>query len=439
MGLDLKLVGLLFFVARSWDAVSDPIVGAMSDRTRMAYGRRRPWIVIGTPLLLLASYFVLIPPASMSNWTIGLSIFLFYTFWTAVYIPYQSWGAEVSTDYHERTRVAAFREGGSVIGVLVGIGIPLLLVDPVAEPLRQLLWPGGLGLTPSLGSTLTVIFLTVLVLLPITAYAACKLMPDPPTQHSVKISWRQSLGIFKRNLPLRRLVIAYFAAQLGFLIFLSSVQLIITQGLQIKAFLLLIFVQQLVAIACVPAWTRVAGRIGKHRAYCISLAFTIVGLLALNIIPSGNLPIAMLVFLFNGIGSSGKLIFPPALVADTVDYDTATTGTREAGTHVAIMNLANKATFAMSVGLAYPLFALVGFNASGANPPDVLFALMANQHPATRARVVSRYSGHVEFSTHASANDCTEKRPCSQRASGVSSTERLIPMMSNGEIKCPPF
>lgn len=378
MGLNLAAVGLVFFLARTWDAVTDPIIGGLSDRTRSKYGRRRPWIVAATPFVLISSFFVLVPQGPQTVTSLGLSIFVFYVFWTMVYIPYQSWGAEISDDYIERTRIAGYREAGTVLGVLVGIGIPLLLIDPIADPIRRVIWPDGLGLDTSLGSILEIIFVTVLVLLPITVVAACSFMPETVEKSPAPISWRQTASVIVRNKPFQRLFTGYFVAQLGFLIFLSSVTLLITRGLEIEAFLFLVFVQHLVAILAVPFWLKVADRFGKHRAYCASLAVIIIGFLSLNAVEPGDLWMATLVFLFNGLGSSGKLILPAALAADTVDYDTLRTGSREAGTHVALLNLANKATFALSVGISFPLLALAGFDPSAAqNTQGAINALMA--------------------------------------------------------------
>ncbi len=377
VGLDLALVGLIFFLARSWDALTDPIVGALSDRTKSRFGRRRPWIVLGTPALMIVSYFVLLPNSNASSFEIGLMLFLFYALWTVVFIPFQAWGAEVSGNYDQRTRVATFRESGTVLGVLIGIGIPLLLVDPFAQPLRSMLWPQGMDLSPSLDSVLTIIFITVLVLLPLTAAAACILMPDPPDRSARSTHWRQTGAVLLRNKSLRRLSFGYFVAQLGFLIFLSSVQLLITRGLQIQAFLFLIFLQHIVAIGAMPIWLRLGKKFGKHRAYCFSLLLSALGLMALNLVPSGDLNAASLVFLFAGLGSSGKLIFPPALAADTVDYDTLTTGCREAGTHMAVLNLVNKSTFAISVGLVFPLLAFSGFDPTASAPDSGQPMLMA--------------------------------------------------------------
>ena len=377
LGLGLAAVGLLFLLARGWDAITDPLIGAFSDRTSSRFGRRRPWIMVGTPLVLLTSYFVLVPAEGTTLWQLGIAIFAFYVFWTMVFIPYQSWGTELSSDYEQRTRIAGYREAGAVLGVLLGIGIPLLLVDPIAAPVRDLIWPDGLGLEPSLRNVLFIIFCTVLVLLPVTSFLACRFVPDRPVPLSARLTWQQTASVLGRNKPFRRLFIGYFIAQLGFLIFLSSVQMLIVRGLQIEAFLFLIFVQHLVAIATVPLWLKLSRRIGKHAAYCASLSFIIVGFLALNFVQPGVLWMAVVVFMFNGLGSSGKLILPPSLAADTIDYDTLKTGAREEGSHIALLNMANKITFAVSIAITFVLLSFTGFDpASATNSQSAINTLM---------------------------------------------------------------
>ena len=376
-GLGLAAVGLLFLLARGWDAFTDPVIGAFSDRSGSRFGRRRPWIVVGTPLLMLTSYFVLVPGEGASLLTLGIAIFAFYVFWTMIFIPYQSWGTELSPDYEQRTRIAGYREGGAVLGVLLGLGIPLLLVDPIAAPLRDLIWPGGLGLEPTLRNVLFIIFCTVMVLLPLASFLACRFVPDRAVPVSSRLSWRQTASVIKRNKPFQRLFLGYFIAQLGFLIFLSAVQMLITRGLQIEAFLFLVFIQHIVAILTVPLWLKVARRFGKHAAYCASLIFIIIGFLALNFVQPGVLWMAALVFMFNGLGASGKLILPPSLAADTIDYDTMKTGAREEGSHIALLNMANKITFAISIAITFVLLSFSGFDpASATNSQSAIDTLM---------------------------------------------------------------
>lgn len=378
MGLSLAAVGTLFFVARAWDALTDPVIGALSDRSAGRFGRRRPWILAGTPLLLIASYYVLVPGEKTSIAALGLAIFTFYVVWTVVFIPYQSWGAEISRNYEQRTRIAGYREAGTVLGVLVGIGIPLLIVDPIAQPLRTLIWPEGLGLDASLRNVLLIIFFTTLVMFPVAAIISCLFVPDRQISSSNRPTWRQTAGVIVRNKPFRRLFIGYLIAQLGFLIFLSAVQMLITRGLEIEAFLFLVFVQHLVAIAAIPFWLWLAARYSKHAAYCASLIVIIIGFLALNFVKPGALWMATLLFMFNGLGSSGKLILPASLAADTIDYDTLKTGAKEAGSHIALLNVANKITFAISIGITFILLSFTGFDpSSDSNSESAIDALMA--------------------------------------------------------------
>lgn len=122
-------VGALLFGARLWDLVTDLGVGWASDRTRSRYGRRRPWIVLGTPILLIGAWYLFTPPDT-ATWVylLGWSL-VAYLGWSMIMLPYQTWGAELSTDYDERSRVTAAREIFAVIGTLVAIILPNVLMQ----------------------------------------------------------------------------------------------------------------------------------------------------------------------------------------------------------------------------------------------------------------------------------------------------------------------
>ena len=105
MGLELAAVGGIFFLARMFDAVSDPLVGNLSDQTRSKFGKRKPWIALGTPVLMVALYFFFQPPHGVSLTYLTVVAIVFYLSITVVQIPYLSWGAELSRDYNERIRI----------------------------------------------------------------------------------------------------------------------------------------------------------------------------------------------------------------------------------------------------------------------------------------------------------------------------------------------
>ena len=97
MGLELASVGAIFFLARMWDAVIDPVVGNLSDLTRSKFGRRKPWIALGTPFLLASVYLFFQPPEGSGSLYLVVIAVVFYAAMTVVQIPYLSWGAELST------------------------------------------------------------------------------------------------------------------------------------------------------------------------------------------------------------------------------------------------------------------------------------------------------------------------------------------------------
>ena len=105
LGLSLTEIGLVLMLARISDVITDPLIGALSDRTKSRFGKRKPWIAAGTVLMMLSAFQLFNPEAlnqmPITKWyLLGWSILLWLG-WTMVNIPYYAWGAELSDDYYE--------------------------------------------------------------------------------------------------------------------------------------------------------------------------------------------------------------------------------------------------------------------------------------------------------------------------------------------------
>src|SRR3954447_5576014 len=108
--LSLADVGQALLVVRLIDAATDPIVGVWADRTRPAFGRRRAWLALAAPIVAVSALMVFMPgPGADTFYLIAWSTLLSIG-WTCALVPYSAWGAELSTSYAGRTRVAAYRE-----------------------------------------------------------------------------------------------------------------------------------------------------------------------------------------------------------------------------------------------------------------------------------------------------------------------------------------
>ncbi|MGH6996948.1 MAG: MFS transporter, partial [Phenylobacterium sp.] len=131
LGLGLGAVGLIFMLSRVWDAVTDPLVGVLSDRSRSRFGRRKPWIAAGAPLFALSTAAIFAPglfgvsrpgAAWLSVWLV-----VFYVGWTMIQIPVSAWAGQLAAQYHERSRVQTYFQVATAGGLLLVLVLPAVL------------------------------------------------------------------------------------------------------------------------------------------------------------------------------------------------------------------------------------------------------------------------------------------------------------------------
>ncbi|MGV0035997.1 MAG: MFS transporter [Candidatus Azotimanducaceae bacterium WSBS_2022_MAG_OTU7] len=127
------IMGTIFGLSRVWDAVSDPLVGYLSDRTTHPMGRRRLWLLIGT--LPIAATFIMVfsPPESLRGATLvawmAFSVIGFYSAMTIFIVPHMSLGAELTLNYHERSRLYGLRHATYTLGSIIALASMQLLIN----------------------------------------------------------------------------------------------------------------------------------------------------------------------------------------------------------------------------------------------------------------------------------------------------------------------
>ena len=115
--------------------VSDLLVGYASDKTPPEYGRRRIWILIGTPIFLLIFYQLLAIPTTA--WSLFFITALWYIAGTCMIVPYYTWGTEIETGYNAHTKYTGTRVIFGLIGTLCALILPTLLMPDA--PLDEIL------------------------------------------------------------------------------------------------------------------------------------------------------------------------------------------------------------------------------------------------------------------------------------------------------------
>ncbi len=362
LGLELAAVGGIFFIARAWDAITDPLIGHFSDQTRGPWGRRKPWIVIGSPLLMISVCLFLSPPFAVDKAYLFVVALVFYVAWTTVQIPYLSWGAELSRDYTARTRINGYRETGTMIGIILATLLPVLFLREENPALRDILW-------------VYVAFL--LVLIPFAMSIATTITPKTPFVESGKHGLMSALRLLSGNKPYLRLVIAVFFLWLGGSVMNASLIFTFEHILQMPraAFLKFVLIQYVIGIVCLPLWVRFGNRFGRHRA----LIWGGFGYLAVQplylLVTPGDFSQLLLVALIHGPVISVIWVMPPALVADTIEYGMMKGGSDDAAIYMAIYNFMVKVAFAGGVGIALPLLGYLGFQPAAENDAQAVQGL----------------------------------------------------------------
>lgn len=343
LGLGFAVVGSLLLVARLSDMVTDPLVGALSDRFAWPLGRRRSWMLFGVPLTLIAVHRLFLPAEDAGGgyllfWTVAA-----YLGATMVQLPYSAWGAEISGDYNERSRIAGAREGFVVFGTLLAAGLPALFAADQATAMAAIGW----GL---------------LVVLPLAVGLAVTTVPEGRARQHRPLTWRRGAAVAWQNRPFRRLLAAYFLNSIANGLPATLFLLYVNHVLQQPAWSgLLLFVYFACGVAAIPFWLRLSARWGKHKTWNAAMVLATAVFALVPLLGAGDHWWFLAVCVVTGVALGADLTLPASMQADVVDLDTLKSGQQRTGVFFALWGIATKLALALAVGLAFPLLELAGF------------------------------------------------------------------------------
>lgn len=353
MGMSLAAIGSALLLVRIFDAINDPMIGFVADRMRFGLGRRRMLFMLSLPLCGLAAIMLFWPPQNVGFGYLALWGIVLTIGYTMCLIPYAAWGAELASDYQERSRIAGFREGFTLIGTLIAIIIPYAIGIDTGEGLHGLAVLG---------------FMVAIALLIFGGLAIWR-VPEPEEFSPKRVGFADGLRAMKENKPFARLIIAFFLNGLAngipaslFLYFVSEWvgQPDLRGGL--------LFLYFLCGIAGVPLALFIAQRTSKHRAWCGAMLIACAVFVLVPFMPQGMVAPFAAMCVVTGICLGFDLALPSSIQADVIDADTAVTGEQRSGLYFASWSLATKLSLALGVGLVFPILGFFGFIADGSAP-----------------------------------------------------------------------
>ncbi|MEQ9490073.1 MAG: MFS transporter [Alphaproteobacteria bacterium] len=356
LGLGLAVTGGVLLVARLFDTVSDPLVGMLTDRFSFRGAKRKPFIALGAVIAGPALWMLLMPsPGADAAYLLLWSVVL-YVGWTLIYVPYTTWGAELSEDYNERTRLTTWREGASLLGIL-GAGA----VVAIAAPLTGETEPGSLT-DPAGLVALTTVLLGAVVFPVILSMTPDSTLPRGRRQTG-RFAFHDVLDVF-RNALFRRLLVAWFINGIanGVPAVLFFLYLEFGLGVTDDQRPVFVFIYFMSAVAAMPLWFMISQRLGKHRTWCWAMVMTCLAFVFVPVLPQGALILFGIVCVISGLGLGADLALPPAIQADVADYDRWKVKRRRTGLQFSLWSMSTKLALALAAGLALPGVEVLGFN-----------------------------------------------------------------------------
>lgn len=351
-GLPNEVAGFLFFVGSVWDAVTDPSMGLIAERTRTRWGRYRPYLLFGS--VPLAASFVLllwVPPFTgmALTGTLIAAHMLFRTLYTVVGVPYSALSARLTHDSQERTRLAGFRMFAATTGGLA--------ISVSAFPLVNWLGSGneqqgffGLGIIAGV--------------LAVIAHVVCFVHtrePDnnAPGEEEPVVRLTDVVAMVRVNRPFVLILLAILLFSSAYVLMGKNVLYFVKYGLgEHERQHLVALANGVAVLVLIPFWTLLAHRVGKRNCWLIATSIVCTGLLALFLADITNLYqfIAHMLFIMVGVSAFGVLFW--SMLPDTVEYGEWKTGVRSEAIVFGFTTFAQK----LSIGIAgWTLGALLSF------------------------------------------------------------------------------
>ncbi len=359
------LVGVALTLPRFWDAISDPLVGLISDRMQTPAGRRRPFILWGTPFLIFSFIALWYPFATGGSTAIFLYLLianlLFTTTITVVGVPYASLGGELSPHYHERTTVFAYSLAFGMIGGLIGAGMKLL-ADWMPFRDEQL---GYIATAACLAVPSGILLLCTYFSTQETA------LPKEPPKSTPFI---QTLRSNFRNKSFRNLAITMLVVNSGISLGIQFLPFILKYWVDREQLIFPAFAAYTLAVYLgFPVWKKIGERFDKK--HVLAGAFVAAGIiygLSFFMLKPGAVGLMFAWAVLIGFCGAGGLLFPLSMIADIADEDELQTGNRSEGTFYGINSFINKLSLAIGSVIAALALWLAGFQGGEAQSESAI-------------------------------------------------------------------
>ncbi len=340
--LDPGMAGWIVLITRIWDAVNDPMVGWLSDRTQSRWGRRRPWLLFGAvPFGVLLFMMWIVPP--FEPW----GLFAYYlvvgllldSVYTMINVPYTALTPELTRDYDERTSLNSFRAAVSVVGSVLAAGLHPVIVGRFDDP--------------RVGYMVSAAIWGVLVTIPpLLVFAIARERPESieASKQAVHMPFGQQIKVAFSNRPYRFVITLYLFSWLALQLTAAVMAYYMTYYMGRPGMLPVVLVSiQLSTFLFVFVWSAISRKLDKRMVYLIGATVWLVVQLAIYMVAPGQVALLIGLAVFSGIGVSTAYLIPWSMMPDVIEFDEWETGNRREGIFYGFMVFMQKSCIAVAI------------------------------------------------------------------------------------------
>ncbi len=354
------VIGTIFFASKIWDAISDPMIGFLSDRTRSRLGRRKSWIYASIVPIVATTSMLWMPPLWLSPtqlfvW-VAVSVPGFYTAYTLYFVPQMALGMELSTSPNERSRIFAGRQVGLTLGMLGAFlfATPMIIGNPEARTNATLLSSVG-------------------ALILASALLGCTLgLPAERAEYRDRGATSPIAAIrdVSRNRHARLLLFVYFIEIFGIGATSAMTPYILKYVTRAADYVGLVFLCYTVpAILSIPFWVWLGRRFERHKVWRYAMGLQAIGYGLIVLQDEGRIGLMVASSLINGFSGACGQTLGFAIKGDVIDFDEYETGERKEGAYLAAWSLAQKFGTGLMIAISGWALQWSGFVANAEQSP----------------------------------------------------------------------
>ncbi len=370
-GLRPAVAGTIFLVVKIWDAVNDPIMGTLTDRTRTRWGRRRPWLLFAAiPFGVFFFMQWIVPPLDDFGkfWYYLLVALFLDTAYTAVNVPYAALTPELTHDYDERTSLSSYRFSFSILGGVLAAFLHTIIVGAFASVFT------GYAVSAAIWAFFLIVPNFITFAFTRESHFKEERPQGPGFVEGLRVAFANRAFVY--------VTLIYMLSWLSIQFVQTNLILYVKYWIGAESqFGTLVLAVQVSSFLFLLLWARVSRRIGKQNTYYIGMAFWIVVEIALFFVQPGQVPLLFVLAILAGVGVSIGYLIPWSMLPDVIELDELQTGQRREGVFYGFFVFLQK--FGISLGLALSNFILeaagyinqVPGGEAPVQPPSVLMAL----------------------------------------------------------------